>query len=173
MKLGRTLEEIRRRRATLSAAGRPAAAAGYTLAELVMVGAILLILAAAVLPTAKYTVKRSKEMELRQDLRRMRLAIDEHKRYSDAGYIPVEFGTEGYPAELEILVEGVEIVGQVDKKIRFLRRIPVDPMTGEAEWGLRSYQDEPDATSWGGENVYDVYSLSEGVGLNGVPYREW
>jgi general secretion pathway protein G len=103
----------------------------------------------------------------------MRYAIDEYKRYSDAGLIPVDLGAEGYPAELEDLVEGVEVVGQVDRQVRFLRRIPVDPMTGEAEWGMRSFQDTPDAPSWGGENVYDVFSLSEGIGLNGVPYSEW
>ena len=85
----------------------------------------------------------------------------------------VELGSDGYPTELEVLVEGVEVVGQIDRKVRFLRRIPVDPMTGEDEWGLRSFQDEPDSTSWGGEDVYDVFSLSEGVGLNGVPYAEW
>ncbi len=146
---------------------------GFTLAELVMVAAVMVILASVTLPVAKFTARRTKEMELRAALRQMRNAIDEHKRYSDSGLIPVDLGTEGYPAELEILVEGVEIVGQVDKKVKMLRRIPLDPMTGEHEWGLRSYQDEPDTTSWGGENVYDVYSLSGGVGLNGVPYREW
>ncbi len=146
---------------------------GFTLAELVMVAAVLAILASVTLPVAKFTARRTKEMELRAALRQMRNAIDEHKRYSDSGLIPVDLGTEGYPAELEILVEGVEIVGQVDKKVKMLRRIPLDPMTGEHEWGLRSYQVEPDTTSWGGENVYDVYSLSGGVGLNGVPYREW
>lgn len=146
---------------------------GFTLAELVMVGAVLVILASVTLPVAKFTARRTKEMELRAALREMRTSIDEYKRYSDMGLIPVDLGTEGYPAELEILVEGVEIVGQVDKKLKLLRRIPLDPMTGEREWGMRSYQDEHDATSWGGENVYDVYSLSGGVGLNGVPYREW
>lgn len=146
---------------------------GFTLAELVMVAAVMVILASVTLPIAKFTARRTKEMELRAALREMRNAVDDFKRYSDNAMIPVDLGTEGYPAELEILVEGVEIVGQVDKKIKLLRRIPLDPMTGEREWGLRSYQDEPDATSWGGENVYDVYSLSEGVGLNGVPYREW
>jgi general secretion pathway protein G len=146
---------------------------GFTLAELVMVASILVILAAVTLPVAKFTARRTKEMELRAALREMRSAVDEYKRYSDMGYIPVDLGTDGYPAELEILVEGVEVVGQVDKKLKLLRRIPVDPMTGEREWGLRSYQDEPDASSWGGENVYDVYSLSGAVGLNGVPYREW
>lgn len=146
---------------------------GFTLAELVMVASILVILAAVTLPVAKFTSRRTKEMELRAALREMRAAVDDYKRFSDAGLIPVDLGTDGYPAELEVLVEGVELVGQVDKKLKLLRRIPVDPMTGEAEWGLRSYQDEPDSTSWGGENVYDVYSLSGAVGLNGIPYREW
>lgn len=147
--------------------------AGYTLAELVMVAAIMVALAAVALPVAKYTARRTKEADLRQALRQMRNAIDEYKRYSDLGLIPIDLGTDGYPKELEVLVDGVEIVGQVDKKVKLLRRIPLDPMTGEAEWGLRSYQDEPDSTSWGGENVYDVYSLSGGVGLNDVPYRKW
>ena len=143
------------------------------MAELVMVAAVMVILAGAALPAVKFTARRTKEMELRHDLRSMRAAIDEYKRYSDMGLIPVDIGTEGYPPELEVLVEGVDLAGMVDKKLKLLRRIPVDPMTGEAEWGLRSYQDEPDSDSWGGENVYDVYSLSGGVGLNGVPYREW
>lgn len=146
---------------------------GYTMVEMVVVCALLVIVAAVALPTAKYSIKRGKEMELRQALRQMRNAIDEFKRYSDAGLIPVELGTDGYPSELEILIEGVEVVGQIDKSVRFLRRLPVDPMTGEAEWGLRSFQDDFDSDSWGGENVFDVYSLSEGVGLEGVPYQEW
>jgi len=146
---------------------------GYTMVELVVVCSVLVILAAVALPTAKYSIKRGKEMELRQALRQMRNAIDEFKRYSDAGLIAIELGTDGYPAELEILVEGIEVVGQIDKSVRFLRRIPMDPMTGEAEWGLRSFQDDFDSTSWGGENVFDVYSLSEGSGLDGVPYQEW
>lgn len=147
--------------------------AGYTLAELVMVAAVMVILAGAALPAVKFTARRTKEMELRHHLRSMRDAIDTYKRYSDSGMLAVDIGTEGYPAELDDLVEGVEIVGQIDRKIKLLRRIPVDPMTGEAEWGLRSFQDEADSDSWGGENVFDVYSLSNGVGLNGVPYREW
>ena len=146
---------------------------GYTMVELVLVTTLLVTLAAVALPASKYTVRRAKEMELRQALRTMRNAVDEFKRYSDAGLIPVELGTDGYPSELEVLVEGVDIVGQIDKQIRFLRRIPRDPMTGEYEWGLRSYQDDFDSDSWGGENVFDVFSLSEGVGLNKVPYREW
>jgi general secretion pathway protein G len=146
---------------------------GLTLAELVMVSAVLAVLAGVALPVAKYSVKRSKEMELRQHLRIMRNAIDEYKRFSDAGLIPIDLGTDGYPEDLEVLVEGVELVGQVAKRVRFLRRIPVDPMTGEEEWGKRSFQDDWDSTSWGGENVFDVYSLSQGVGLDGVPYSEW
>jgi len=146
---------------------------GLTLVEVVVVTSVLVILAAAALPVVRFTAKRSSEAELRAHLRNLRTAIDEFKRYSDAGLIPIELGTDGYPPDLETLVEGVEIVGQVDMTKRFLRRIPIDPMSGEAEWGLRSYQDEPDSTSWGGENVYDVYSLAGGVGLNGEPYSEW
>ena len=147
--------------------------AGFTLAELVMVAAVMATLALVTLPVAKFTAKRSKEADLRQALREMRSAVDEYKRYSDSGLIQVDLGTEGYPKKLDVLVEGVEIVGQVDKKLKLLRRIPIDPMTGTDEWGLRSYQDASDATSWGGEDVYDVYSLSKGTGLNGVPYRKW
>ena len=146
---------------------------GFTLAELVMVAAVLGIMALIAMPVVKYSSARSKEAELRQALRTMRYAIDDYKRYSDMGLLPIDLGTEGYPKKLEILVEGVDIVGQVDKKAKFLRRIPIDPMTGKDEWGLRSYQDDSDSTSWGGEDVYDVYSLSKGVGLNDVPYRKW
>src|SRR5580693_4180904 len=150
-----------------------AGSAGFTLAELVMVAAVMVALSAAVFPVAKFTSKRSKEMDLRLALREMRLAIDTYKRYSDQGMVQVDLGTEGYPKDLDLLVKGVPLVGQVDKKLKLLRRISVDPMTGKAEWGVRSYKDEPDATSTGGENVYDVYSLSGGVGLNGIPYRKW
>ncbi len=146
---------------------------GYSLVELVIVALVLTTLALVALPTGKYVVKRQKEMELRQALRHLRFAIDEYKRYSDAGLIELELTSDGYPTEMEQLWEGVELVGQVGQRARFLRRVPVDPMTGVAEWGLRSYQDEPDSSSWGGENIFDVYSLSQGVGLNGVPYSEW
>ncbi len=148
-------------------------ASGFTIAELVVVCAILVILAGIALPVTKFTIKRQKEIELRASLRGMRNAIDEYKRYSDAGLLPIEFQTEGYPSELQQLIDGVEVVGEIDRKKRFLRRLPIDPMTGTDEWGLRSYQDEPDSSSWGGGNVYDVYSLSRGVGLNGVPYALW
>lgn len=153
-------------------AARPGAR-GFSFVELVLACAVLVVLAGLTYPLAKYTQLRLKEMELKGALREMRSAIDEYKRYSDAGLIPVDFGTDGYPAELEILVEGVDVIGQIDKQIRFLRRIPVDPMTNEAEWGMRSYQDDPDSDSWGGEDVFDVYSLADGKGLNGVPYSQW
>jgi general secretion pathway protein G len=146
---------------------------GFTLVEMVVVCAVMMILAGVVLPTARVTERRLKEAELKQALREMRYAIDDYKRYSDAGLIPVDMGTNGYPRELDSLVKGVEIVGQIDNKAKFLRGIPVDPMTGKAEWGMRSYQDEPDSGSWGGENIYDVYSLSRGVGIEGIPYRKW
>ena len=152
---------------------RTRAQAGYTLAELVMVAAVMAILAGVALPAVKFTARRTKEMELRHDLRTMRDAIDTYKRYSDMGMIPHDIISQGYPEDLDVLVEGVELVGQIDRKLKLLRRIPVDPMTGEAEWGLRSYKDEPDSDSWGGDDVYDVYSLSGGVGLNGVAYRDW
>lgn len=144
---------------------------GFTLAELVMVVALIAVLSAMVLPVAKFTVKRRMEAELRLALRQVRTAIDEYKRLSDQGLIPVKIGGEGYPEELEELVEGVEIVGQETKR-RFLRRIPVDPMTDE-EWELRSYQDDIDETSWGGQNVYDIRTASEGVALDGTKYAEW
>lgn len=152
---------------------RPGRGHGYTLAELVLVCTLLVILAGVALPIAKVSVKRSKEADLRLALRMMRNAIDEYKRFTDAGLIPVELGSEGYPPDLETLVEGVDVVGQIDSRVRFLRRIPIDPMTGDTEWGLRAYQDEWDSRSYGGGNVYDVYSLSEGVGLNGVEYGLW
>jgi len=152
---------------------RPRRQAGFSLAELVLVVAVIGILTALAFPTARYARLTAKEAELRIALRQLRGAIDEHKRWSDAGLIEVELGTDGYPAELERLTEGIAVVGQVDKEIRFLRRIPIDPMTGEAEWGLRSYADDPDATSWGGENVYDVYSLSGARGLDGTEYATW
>jgi general secretion pathway protein G len=144
---------------------------GFTLAELVMVVALIAVLAAMALPVARFTVKRQKETELRLALRQIRTAIDEYKRMSDQGMIPVKIGGEGYPEDLAELVEGVEIVGQ-ETKMRFLRRIPVDPMTRD-EWLLRSYQDDHDSTSWGGENVYDVRTSSEGTAIDGTKYADW
>ncbi|HOC41419.1 MAG TPA: type II secretion system protein [Thermoanaerobaculales bacterium] len=145
---------------------------GFTLAELVMVAALIAVLSTMALPVAKFTVKRRKEAELRLALRLMRNAIDEHKRLSDQGLIPLTLGGEGYPEDLDVLVEGVDLVGQETKR-RFLRRIPWDPMTGEQEWGKRSYQDDPDSDSWGSENLYDVYSLSDGTAIDGTKYKDW
>jgi general secretion pathway protein G len=151
----------------VSRAGR-----GFTVAELVMVTALIAILAAVALPTSRFMLKRERESELRLDLRLMRNAIDDYKRLADQGMIQIEIGTEGYPKSLEDLRDGVSIVGQHTKR-KFLRRIPIDPMTGKTEWGLRSYQDSPDSTSWGGQNVYDVYSLSGGTALDGTKYKDW
>ena len=144
---------------------------GFTLAELVMVVALVAVLSSMALPVAKFTVKRRKEVDLRLSLRQVRTAIDEYKRLSDQGMIPVKIGGEGYPESLDELVEGVEIVGQETER-RFLRRIPLDPMTHD-DWELRSYQDDMDATSWGGENVYDIRTSSEGIAIDGTKYAEW
>jgi general secretion pathway protein G len=138
-----------------------------------MVVACILILTAAIVPVTRFNVQRQRELELREALRTMRSAIDDYKRLSDQGLIPVDLGSEGYPKSLEVLVQGVDLVGQVKKKRRFLRKIPVDPMMQKAEWGLRSYQDEPDSRSWGRSNVYDVYSLSDGTGLDKTKYKDW
>lgn len=149
---------------------------GFTYLELVIATMILAILAAAIIPVAQVTSKRAKEMELRRNLRMMRTAIDEYKRAVDLGLIggtDVQLGSEGYPEDLEVLVEGVEQVGTPGKKLKFLRRIPTDPMTNSKEWGLRSYQDDPDSRFWGGQNVYDVYSKSNGTALDGSKYRDW
>ena len=148
-------------------------ARGYSLVELVVVVTLILVLTAMIVPVARFNWTRMKEMELKEALRTMRSAIDEYKRLSDQGLIPVELDTEGYPRELEKLVEGVELVGQVKKVRKFLRKIPVDPMTGEATWGLRSLQDDSDSTSWGRQNVYDVYSLSDRKALDGTKYKDW
>jgi general secretion pathway protein G len=147
--------------------------AGFTVVEVAVVAAMIAILTAMVVPVARYTLKRQNEIELRYDLRLMRDAIDKYKQYSDSGLIPPQIGAEGYPAELKTLVEGVTLVGQLDKKQRFLRRIPIDPMTRKAEWGMRSYQDDPGSLSWGGQNVYDVFSLSDGRAIDGTHYKDW
>ena len=148
-------------------------ASGMTLLELIIACAILLILSSAALPIAKYTVVRQKESELRRDLREMKDAIDRYKDAADRNQIRVEIGSEGYPPDLETLVKGVQLGASSDKKIRFLRKIPVDPMTGRAEWGLRAIQDDADSTSWGGKNVFDVYSKSGGIALDGTKYSDW
>lgn len=150
---------------------------GYTFVELLVVTTIILILASAVQPLAKVTIQRSREAELHRVLREMRTAIDKFKDAADAGQIPtteLKANSEGYPPDLETLVEGVSVANDATgRKLKFLRRIPVDPTTGDSDWGLRAYQDKPDSTSWGGQNVYDVYSKNGGTGLDGVKYREW
>lgn len=147
--------------------------AGLTLLELIIACAILTILASAALPLFRFTVVRARERELRHNLREIRSAIDKYKDLADQTLIRVEVGSEGYPPDLETLVDGVSYGGSGTEKIRLLRRVPVDPMTGRAEWGLRSVQDDPDSTSWGGNNVFDVYSKSIGTALDGTKYSQW
>lgn len=147
---------------------------GFTLLELVVTATVLLILASVTVPLARNGLKRQQELELRRSLREMRLAIDDYKKQAEQQKIkapPAEAAF--YPESLKTLVEGVLAAGSISRKVRFLRRIPVDPFTGKAEWGLRSSSDDANSTSWGGGNVYDVYSLSQGTGMNGIPYREW
>jgi general secretion pathway protein G len=149
---------------------------GISLFEVGLAVGLLAILALVALPAKHIMARRAKEVELRRDLREMRRAIDEYHRYAVQGLIlQTDVSQDFYPRELKELVEGVPLVGDpTGKKVRFLRRIPVDPMTGEAEWGLRSTRDDPDSTMWGGENVYDVYSLSQARALDGkTVYSEW
>ena len=150
---------------------------GYTFVELLIVITILMILASAVLPLAQVTSQRSREAELRRNLREIRTAIDKFKDGVDTGQIPtteLKPGSEGYPSDLETLVEGVARANDASgTKLKFLRRVPIDPMTNGTEWGLRSYQDKADSTSWGGQNVFDVYTKSDGTALDGTKYRDW
>jgi general secretion pathway protein G len=146
---------------------------GMTLLELIIACSILVILSTAALPVARFSILHRKETELRRDLREMRDAIDRYKDAADRNLIRVELGSENYPPDLETLVKGVQLGGSGDRKIRFLRKIPVDPLTGQAEWGLRAVQDEPDSTSWGGKNVFDVYSKSQATASDGTRYAGW
>ncbi|SRR5579872_2655931 len=144
---------------------------GVTLMEMIVVITILLILMGAAVPILKVSIRRQRETELRRDLWEMRAAIDRYKDAADKNAFQIKLGSEGYPPDMDTLVNGVEIAG--GKKLRFLRRIPVDPMTGNTDWGLRSMQDDPQSDSWGGQNVFDVYTKSNGVGLNGTKYKDW
>ena len=147
---------------------------GMTLVELIVAFTILLLLTTMAVPLARYKVRREKERELRWALRELRTAIDKYKDASDLGQLgPAKIDTEGYPENLEVLVEGVKLAGAVDKKIRFLRRIPRDPFTGNREWGLRSTKDDPSSSSWGGQNVFDVHSKTYEKTSDGTPYSEW
>jgi general secretion pathway protein G len=146
---------------------------GMTLLELIIACSVLLVLASAAMPIVRFTVVRPKEYELRHNLREIRDAIDRFKDYADRNLIRVEVGSEGYPPDLETLVKGVQFGDAGGRKVRFLRRIPRDPMTGRAEWNLQAVQDDPDSTSWGGRNVFDVHSKSQGIALDGTRYSEW
>ena len=173
--------------------------AGLTLIELTVTIGILLVLSTAAIPVARMTIQRQREAELRRDLREMRDAVDRYKDAADKNLIRTEVGSQGYPPDLDTLVNGVDIavggnVGGISAaalatasqtgsiataasdlptKVRFLRRVPVDPMTGKSDWGLRSIQDDPDSHSWGGHNVFDVYSQSQGTGIDGTKYEDW
>ena len=147
---------------------------GFTLLELVVTATVLLILASATVPLVKNGLRRQQELELRRSLREMRTAIDDYKKQAEQQKIkapPAE--ANFYPASLEVMVEGVPATGSISRKVRFLRRIPVDPFTGKAEWGMRNTADDANSTSWGGGHVYDVFSLSQATGMNGIPYRDW
>jgi general secretion pathway protein G len=143
---------------------------GFTLIEMIATVSILLILTGLAIPLVKLSVRREREHELRYDLWMMRDAIDRYKEAADAGKFQIKVGTEGYPPDMDRLVEGEDVQG---KKLKFLRKIPVDPMTGKAEWGMRSMQDDATSDSWGGQNVFDVYSKSEGEALDGTKYKDW
>src|SRR6266567_1356592 len=150
---------------------------GYTFIELLVVATIVLILASAILPLAKVTAQRNREVELHRSLREMRVAIDHFKDAADLGIIgslDLKAGSENYPADLQQLVDGVIAANDATgRKLKFLRRVPVDPMTHGMEWGLRSYQDKPDSTRWGGQNVFDVYTTFGGTALDGTKYKDW
>lgn len=143
---------------------------GFTLIELIVATAILVVLTGLAVPLARVSIKREKEHELRRDLWEMRDAIDRYKDAADRGAFQIKVGTEGYPPDLQTLVDGVDVGG---KKVRFLRRIPNDPMTDTTDWGLRSMQDDPTSDSWGGQNIFDVFTKSEGTALDGTKYKDW
>jgi general secretion pathway protein G len=152
-------------------------ARGYTFVELIVVATIVMILASAILPLAKVTAQRTREAELRRTLRELRTAIDKYKDAADLGQIgsrDLKVGSENYPPDLQTLVDGVTAANDATgRKLKFLRRIPVDPMTRTTEWGLRSYQDAPDTTRWGGQNVFDVHTTFDGTALDGSKYKDW
>jgi len=143
---------------------------GFTLIELIVATTILLVLTGMAIPMARVTIKRDKERELRHALWEMRDAVDRYKDAADRGAFQIKVGSEGYPPDLDTLVNGVDVGG---KKLKFLRRIPVDPMTGNTDWGLRSMQDDPTSDSWDGQNVFDVYTKSQGTALDGTKYKDW
>jgi general secretion pathway protein G len=145
-------------------------ARGFTLIELIVATTILIILTTLAVPLARVTIKRDKERELRRDLWQMRDAIDRYKDAADSGAFRTKVGSENYPPDLDTLVKGEDVKG---KKLKFLRRIPVDPMTNSTDWGMRSMQDDPTTDSWGGQNVFDVFTKSDGTALDGTKYKDW
>ena len=151
--------------------------AGFTFVELIVATAVMMILASAAMPLVRVSIKRQKEADLRYNLREMRRAIDDFKSWADRGMLAAHeltFGAENYPSSLEQLVEGVTLANDASgRKKKFLRRVPMDPMTGTTDWGLRSYTDSADAKVWGGTSVFDVYTKYEGRALNGTKYRDW
>ena len=157
----------------LSGAARMPADHAFSLVELMAAITIALLLTTVALPLARTQIQRSKETELRRDLRQMREAIDHYKDFADRGMFPIKADTFGYPPDLQTLVEGVPLKGSSNAKYKFLRRVPIDPMTGSPDWGLRSMQDDPDSRSWGGEHVFDVYSKSDATALDGSKYSDW
>ncbi len=158
------------RRVYVSRAPRAGKASGFTLIELIVATAILVILTSLAVPMARVTIKRTRERELRADLWELRDAIDRYKDAADRNAFQTKVGSEGYPPDLDTLVNGVDVGG---KKLKFLRRIPVDPMTGSKEWGMRSMQDDPDSDSWDGNNIFDVHTKSNDTALDGTKYKDW
>ena len=148
-------------------------AVGMTLLELIVACGILVVLSGMAVPMARVQIKRQREAKLRYDVTQMRNAIDRYKDAADHNLIRIQTGTEGYPPDLQTLVDGVQLAGAPDRHVRFLRQIPVDPMTGTPDWGLRSVQDDADATNWGGQDVFDVYTKSTGTALDGTKYSDW
>jgi general secretion pathway protein G len=146
---------------------------GFTFVELMASITILMLLTTVALPLARIQIRRTKEVELRRDLREMREAIDHYKDFADRGMVPVKADTFGYPPDLQTLIDGVELKGSATAKYKFLRKLPVDPMTESADWGMRSMQDDPDSRSWSGQNVFDVFSKSDGLALDGTKYSDW
>lgn len=173
VEIGSQLSEVLTFRSTISRFNSRRCERGFTLIELIAAMTILLLLSTLALPVARLEVQRAREVELRRDLRDLREAIDRYKNLSDQGMIPMKADTYGYPPDLQTLVDGVVLRGTAKGKYKFLRRIPVDPMAGKADWGFRSMQDDADSTSWGGENVFDVYCPSTATALDGTHYNEW
>jgi general secretion pathway protein G len=143
---------------------------GFTLVELIVATTLLLVLTSMALPLARVVIKRERERDLRRALWQMRDGIDRYKDAADKGAFQIKAGSEGYPPDLKTLVDGIDVGG---KKLKFLRRIPIDPMTGNTDWGMRSIQDDPDSNSWGGDNVFDVFTKSQGTALDDTLYKDW